>query len=593
MKKNVLFGGMALAFITVFVFLPIHPAQAAVSSWEKGVTMVPQTQDDLGSADTFQSLKNLAATGANFVAFEIPYYQNVYNSSVLFAGSDTPTDQALTTAIQEAHSLGMKVQIAVYPNSQDTGWRALIDPTNRITWFQNYGAILDHYAAIAQQNNVEQFVLGAELIKLTRDDYNPQNTPGWLSVIAGVRAVYSGKITYFAQWANDSSLSDFQDEKDAIAFWPELDFVGITEYNNIGDASNPQALLQGWATVEQQEDLVDFAKKYNKPFLFGEIGYINAPDAGVNPWNWGLTSESDDEAAQANLYNAFFTYWNSVPQVSGVFLWNWSASSTYGGSGNMDYTPQGKQAQNVMAQWFGGQQSSVGGAPVPSQSSGTFSATVTQPQQITPNQSSVLQVSITGTGASQNVVTDLEIYNAAGQQVYQTFSGNQSFVQNQPQSYPITWTPSAAGTYTIKFGIFSSDWSKNYFWNNGLTNVAVGNVTPPTPPQQPPQNPVPPPASYQINNWWPVDTAQMSGTQPFKAMIDNLDASQYTMYWQVDGDQLNLMPDNSTVVAHKEADVDLSGWNWSSNGQYTITFIAKNSSGTVIASKNITITVTH
>jgi hypothetical protein len=66
--------------------------------------------------------------------------------------------------------------------------------------------------------------------------------------------------------------------------------------------------------------------------------------------------------------------------------------------------------------------------------------------------------------------------------------------------------------------------------------------------------------------------------------------SSYQMYWSVDGGQLNLMSDN---IDHKEASVDLSGWTWrdagANYGPFTVTFIAKNSSGTVLQQKTITI----
>ena len=67
--------GIALTFALLSVMLPSHAAHAAVSGWEKGATIIPTSTTDLGTADTFQSIKNLASTGANFVAFELPYYQ--------------------------------------------------------------------------------------------------------------------------------------------------------------------------------------------------------------------------------------------------------------------------------------------------------------------------------------------------------------------------------------------------------------------------------------------------------------------------------------------------------------------------------------
>ncbi len=94
-----------------------------------------------------------------------------------------------------------------------------------------------------------------------------------------------------------------------------------------------------------------------------------------------------------------------------------------------------------------------------------------------------------------------------------------------------------------------------------------------------------------VDVWWPTDGAVVSGTQPFKAMLTDLSIDQYTMYWQVDGGQLNLMPDNFTNSPHKEASVDLSGWTWHGSGPYTIGFVAKDTSGQTIAQKTLVINI--
>ncbi|HUO56434.1 MAG TPA: glycoside hydrolase family 6 protein [Candidatus Paceibacterota bacterium] len=94
-----------------------------------------------------------------------------------------------------------------------------------------------------------------------------------------------------------------------------------------------------------------------------------------------------------------------------------------------------------------------------------------------------------------------------------------------------------------------------------------------------------------INVWWPTNGAHVSGIQPFKAMIPGIDASQYQMFWQVDGGQWNWMDDNSTDSPHKEASVDVSGWSWHGSGPYTVNFIARDQNGVVIAQQSETIYV--
>ncbi|MDB5244757.1 MAG: Glucanase [Parcubacteria group bacterium] len=93
-----------------------------------------------------------------------------------------------------------------------------------------------------------------------------------------------------------------------------------------------------------------------------------------------------------------------------------------------------------------------------------------------------------------------------------------------------------------------------------------------------------------INAWWPTSGSHMTGTQPFKAVIPNLDVSSYEMFWQVDGGQLNAMDSNYSVSPHKETSVDLTNWTWHGSGPYVINFVAKKN-GSVVASSAVTITV--
>jgi endoglucanase len=113
----------------------------------------------------------------------------------------------------------------------------------------------------------------------------------------------------------------------------------------------------------------------------------------------------------------------------------------------------------------------------------------------------------------------------------------------------------------------------------------------PAPVPAPTPAPVTSPTTVVENVWWPTNNATISGTQPFKAVIQNMSLSSYSMYWRVDGGQLNTMYNSSNGGDHKEAIVDVSGWKWRGSGPYVLTFVAKNNSGTVIASQNATIYV--
>ncbi len=94
-----------------------------------------------------------------------------------------------------------------------------------------------------------------------------------------------------------------------------------------------------------------------------------------------------------------------------------------------------------------------------------------------------------------------------------------------------------------------------------------------------------------VSNWWPADNASIGGVQPFKGLLDDWNVNDYSMYWSVDGGQLNLMPTNTTGYPHKESVVDVNGWDWRPNNVYNIDFIAKNNTGSEIARTTFSVTV--
>jgi hypothetical protein len=101
--------------------------------------------------------------------------------------------------------------------------------------------------------------------------------------------------------------------------------------------------------------------------------------------------------------------------------------------------------------------------------------------------------------------------------------------------------------------------------------------------------PVAPVVLTNLSVWWPTNGATLSGTQPFKARIENMVLTNYTMFWQVDGGTLNPMVDSHTGGAHKEASVSVNGWTWRGNGPYLVNFVAKDRKGLTLAQKSVTI----
>jgi hypothetical protein len=100
-------------------------------------------------------------------------------------------------------------------------------------------------------------------------------------------------------------------------------------------------------------------RRYGKPVLFTEIGYRSDPDGAAKPRVWPRDPRAQaaegDLRLQADCYEAFFhTFWDEE-WFAGAFFWKWyPALPTDERATNVDYSPQGKPAGQVLARWYGG-----------------------------------------------------------------------------------------------------------------------------------------------------------------------------------------------------------------------------------------------
>lgn len=95
--------------------------------------------------------------------------------------------------------------------------------------------------------------------------------------------------------------------------------------------------------------------------------------------------------------------------------------------------------------------------------------------------------------------------------------------------------------------------------------------------------------SAGVDVWWPAENARMTGTQPWKTLLQGKSVGEYAMYWSVDNGQENYMGDSYQDYPHKETQVNLAGWNWKGSGPYAVTFIARSWNSQELARKTVKI----
>lgn len=556
-------------FFGLGMLLLPQTSSAAVSNWHKGVSIVPRWDRDFESGSFQQSIDALTATGANYVTLIIPYYQSNIYATDIHRGWNTPPDETLISAIRYIRSKGMQVNLKPHLDSYDGQWRANIDPGDRDGWFLAYGNMLKNYATVAAAEGVGQLTIGTELIKMADPQFNGTNTERWNRLIGEIRQIYSGNLTYSANWG----AAGWTDEKNHIQFWSSLDTVGISAYFPLPSGDNSvESLKREWHRWNTQ-DITPLQQRTGKPIQFTEVGYRSLGGNRYEPFNF-WNGGGEDQTEQANLYEALFSYWNEYAFMQGVDWWDWRSDPNAVWSGT-EYTPQHKQAEAVMTRWFGN------AAPPPPVQNASFSGgtviTGASPQVGTPLS---LTASVTNTGGvAQGIIVDIEVYTSDNTRVHQQFFEGQSFTAGQTREFTAQWTPNRTGEYVVRVGVFNNNWTVNYLWNHTAVSFRVGGDTPP------------PAQDQTVEIWWPTAGAQVSGVQPLKAIVPGRDLGSYSMFWQVDGDRLNDMFNSNEDFPHKEALIDMSSWRWQGSGPYTVTVVAQDGSGSAIAERSIQVFV--
>ncbi len=369
MFSLVTFALVAVSFLSI-------GAEAAVSNWQKGVSVYPHSASDFTSMSFKQTVLNLKDMGADTVTFIIPIYQTNETSSDIQSGGDTPSNEALAEGISYVHDQGMKVVLKPHLEILSSwGWRAYIKAQDRDAWYANYGAMLNNLADIGNQNDVEGIVIGTELIGMASEFANQDNTARWNKIISDLRQRYSGFLTYDANWSWGNP--QFEHEVHSIGFWSALDYIGVSAYYPLAQNSvdpSVDVLIDSWKYWDESQ-LRGISERWGKPLLFSEIGYKSVNGAHNAPCC--TAPENYDGDAQVRLYEALFKYWSNSPHMAGLYLWYWDVNPDYGGFGNRDYTAQGKPAYNVIKTWFGGNSGTGSGTGIGGTGTGTGTGTST------------------------------------------------------------------------------------------------------------------------------------------------------------------------------------------------------------------------
>lgn len=242
------------------------------------------------------------------VAISPNFYQQTNTSSTL--EPLRVSVEELRTYIRFWHAQGARVLVKPHLQTFEGNDRAPINPTDPTTWWAAYTAVIVGYAAMCEQEGVDSFSVGSEHTTLSTTQ-----PAQWRTLIAAVRQVYSGKLTYGA------NFGALKSEAEQITFWDALDYIGVDFYPRINytAANEPYAAdtirsyLNRDATGDPVFTTLDrIADQWGRPIVFTEFGYpflIGAADAPVS------------QSYLANWWDALLAEARTRPWYRGAFAW--------------------------------------------------------------------------------------------------------------------------------------------------------------------------------------------------------------------------------------------------------------------------------
>ena len=209
--------------------------------------------------------------------------------------------------------------------------------TAMIAFKNSFKNFVLEYARIARELNADMFCIGTEWQNFIKND--PEF---WQQLIVEVKKVYSGPLTYAANW----------DEYIRTPFWSELDFIGVNAYFPLSDKDHPSAedLRKGWHPWIRQ--LKSVADNNSKPILFTEYGYRSTVKNASKPWESYTQPEISLENQQVAYQALYYEFWQQ-PWFAGGFAWKWFHNhEKRGGATHIGFSPQNKPAEDLIRAFY-------------------------------------------------------------------------------------------------------------------------------------------------------------------------------------------------------------------------------------------------
>jgi len=264
------------------------------------------------------------------------YFENTYQW-----WGEKPQGAVSTIRLAKENGLKVMVKPQLWMSSSWVGEMEFETEQEWQTWEADYRKYIMTFAEIAERTNAEMLCVGTEFKKALkiREDY-------WRQLIADIRQVYSGLLTYCSNW----------DEFDSVEIWDAVDVIGVSSYFPLSDDATPEVddLVEEWKPIKKRMQAL--SERYGKQILFTEYGYLSVDGCAGKTWELEKNRQQRavNEKAQCQSLEALYSTFMNEDYWAGGFMWKWYPNGKVRpGFKDHDYTPQGKAAEAVIKEWYG------------------------------------------------------------------------------------------------------------------------------------------------------------------------------------------------------------------------------------------------
>lgn len=252
----------------------------------------------------------------------------------------------------------------------DSGQSDRAWPADQAAWLADFGAATLRWAALAQEIGASAFApFGDETMHLLGQ---PAMVPGWMSLMDQVKAVFTGHLSSNL-WTPGSGGSIASIPAELIG---KLDLLGVGFFPNL--TNDPDASVDELAASYRSDvdgnDVLGFlaglSATYGKKVWIADKAFHSFDGAAANEnriFDPTIPLVQDVEE-QARLYESFLRVMteHGGDWLAGVSFQNFNnVSDSHTGlarfvNGPLSESPQGKPAEQVMANWFTGRMQGTG-----------------------------------------------------------------------------------------------------------------------------------------------------------------------------------------------------------------------------------------